>query len=381
MTLFDTNSPDAQIELSQEQRLQWLQLIRSENVGPATFRRLLNHFGSAQEALASLPALSRRGGSKKPIRIATRESVEAEVAHADRLGVKFIALGEATYPPLLRHIHSAPPIIAVLGNLDCLASRTIGIVGARNASVAGIKICQTFAQDLGEAGYCIASGLARGIDAAAHTAALETGTIAVLAGGLDKIYPAEHQDLFAKIIDNQGLILSEMPLGWEARATDFPRRNRIISGLSLGVLVVEAARKSGSLISARYALEQNRDVFAIPGSPIDPRAQGANDLIQQGAKLVTSAQDIIDGLELAPPVQPHLLEDEIPLAGTPFNQSDSPDDTTRTKLINALSPTPIAIDDIITATQMSAATVQILLLELELAGQIERSGNQLVALI
>jgi DNA processing protein len=259
------------VRLTEEQRLDWLQLIRSDNVGPPTFRALINHYGGARAALKAVPDLARRGGAATA-RIYPRGDAERELKAAAGLGVSLIALGEPDYPARLKMIDDAPPLIAVRGQRDAFARSWVAIVGARNASAAGGKFAERLARDLGEAGFGVVSGLARGIDAAAHRATLMTGTIAVLAGGHDRIYPAEHAGLLDGILATGGAI-SEMPLGWEPRARDFPRRNRLISGVALGVVVIEAARRSGSLITSRLALEQGREVFAVPGSPLDLAAK------------------------------------------------------------------------------------------------------------
>ena len=282
--------------LSEEQRLDWLRLIRTDNIGPRTFRDLINHYGGARAALAALPALARRGGASAPARICSREDAEAELKAARARGVEFVALGEPDYPPRLQMIDDAPPLLAVRGKLAVLTHPLVAIVGSRNASAAGVKFAERLARDLGAAGFGTVSGLARGIDAAAHRASLATGTVAVLAGGHDRVYPPEHGDLLEAILA-EGAAVSEMPLAWEPRARDFPRRNRLISGLSVGVVIVEAARRSGSLITARLAGEQGREVFAVPGSPLDPRAEGTNGLLKQGATLVTEAADVIAVLE------------------------------------------------------------------------------------
>src|SRR5580693_6612755 len=290
----DVNKPVHSIHLTDEQRLDWLRLIRSQNVGPRTFRALINHFGGARAALEALPSLARRGGGAAP-QICSRDDAEREMDAARELGVALIAIGEAGYPERLQMIDDAPPLLAVRGHLPALAMPAVAVVGSRNASAAGMKLTQIFARGLSEAGFAVVSGLARGIDAAAHRASLANGTIAVLAGGQDRIYPPEHGDLLDEILP-RGVALTEMPLGWEPRARDFPRRNRLISGLALGVVIIEAAKRSGSLITARLALEQGREVFAVPGSPLDPRAEGTNSLIKQGATPVTEAADIISVL-------------------------------------------------------------------------------------
>jgi DNA protecting protein DprA len=250
--------------------------------GPRTFRALINHFGGARAALEALPSLARRGGGNAAPQIYSREEAMREIEASQKLGVSLVAIGEADYPRRLQMIDDAPPLIAIRGHVAALAMPQVAIVGSRNASAAGVKLTQRIVHGLAEAGFAIVSGLARGIDAAAHRASLETGTVAVLAGGQDRVYPPEHLDLLDGILA-AGIALTEMPLGWEPRARDFPRRNRLISGLSLGVVIVEAAKRSGSLITARLALEQGREVFAMPGSPLDPRAEGTNSLIKQGA--------------------------------------------------------------------------------------------------
>ncbi|MGA7488477.1 MAG: DNA-processing protein DprA, partial [Xanthobacteraceae bacterium] len=283
---------DQGLRLSDEQRIDWLRLIRSDHVGPRTFRALVNHCGDARAALAALPDLARRGGARGPARVQSRRNAERELEAAKSFGVRLIALGEPDYPHRLRMIDDAPPLLAVRGNMAVLDLPMVAIVGARNASAAGMRFAERLARDLGAAGFAVVSGLARGIDAAAHRGSLASGTIAVLAGGHDRIYPPEHADL-AEAIPTDGALVSEMPLGWEPRARDFPRRNRLISGLAAGIVVVEAATRSGSLITARCALEQGREVFAVPGSPLDPRAEGSNDLIKQGATVVTQVADVI----------------------------------------------------------------------------------------
>ena len=288
------NKPE--LRLTDQQRFDWLRLVRSENVGPRTFRALITNWGGARAALDALPDLARRGGAKRPIRIASVEEVEKELIAARKLGVRFVALGEPDYPPVLQEIDSAPPILALRGHADALRKTAVAIVGSRNASAAGLTFAERLARGLGQAGYVIVSGLARGIDQRAHVASLETGAVGVLAGGHGKPYPNEAVPLMERMVE-AGAVVSEMPIEWEPRGRDFPRRNRIVSGLALGVVVVEAARGSGSLITARFALDQNRQVFAVPGSPLDPRAEGTNDLLKQGASICTSAEDVLTALE------------------------------------------------------------------------------------
>ena len=251
---------------------------------------------ASRAALKALPDLARRGGAKRPIRVAAVEEIEKELIAARKLGVRFVALGEPDYPPALQEIDSAPPILALRGRAEALRKAAVAIVGSRNASAAGLTFAERLARGLGQAGYVIVSGLARGIDQRAHIASLETGAVGVLAGGHGKPYPSEAVPLMERMVE-LGAVLSEMPIEWEPRGRDFPRRNRIVSGLALGVVVVEAARGSGSLITARFALEQNRQVFAVPGSPLDPRAEGTNDLLKQGASICTGADDVLTALE------------------------------------------------------------------------------------
>jgi DNA processing protein len=363
--------------ITDAERIDRLRLIRSDNVGPRTFRSLVAHFGSARAALERLPELAKRGGAARQIRIISEDDARAEIAASSKLGVSLLAPDETGYPPRLATTDDAPPLLGVRGARDTLMRPMIAIVGSRNASAAGLKFASQLARDLGEAGFVIISGLARGIDQAAHRASVATGTVAVLAGGHDQIYPPEHEDLLGAIIDANGAAISEMPPGHEPRARDFPRRNRLISGASLGVVVVEAAQRSGSLITARMANEQGREVFAVPGSPLDPRAAGTNDLIKQGATLVTDASDVI---AMVTPIMERPLS--LPLDepdGDPF--AGEPEDSERARIRNLLGPTPVSIDDLIRLADTSAAVVRTVLLELELAGRLERHGGGLVSMV
>ncbi len=367
------------VHLTDEQRLDWLRLIRSDNIGPRTFRALVNHYGGARAALAALPDLARRGGASGPARVYPRADAEREMDAARELGATFVALGEADYPLRLQMIDDAPPLVALRGKLSVLSLPTVAVVGARNASAAGVKFAERLARELGQAGFATVSGLARGIDAAAHRASLATGTIAVLAGGHDRIYPAEHADLLDSIL-HEGVALSEMPFGWEPRSRDFPRRNRLISGLAVGVVVIEAARRSGSLITARLALEQGREVFAVPGSPLDPRAEGSNSLLKQGATLVTEAEDVIAVLRpiLGQFEVPPAEEPEPPMPTLPAAEAAADE---RKRIVGLLGPTPVLIDDLVRLSGSSAAVVRTVLLELEIAGRLERQAGGLVSLI
>jgi DNA processing protein len=368
------------VQLTDEQRLDWLRLIRSQNVGPRTFRALINHFGGARAALAALPSLARRGGADAAMKICSQADAEREMAAASKLGVEFVALGETTYPARLQMIDDAPPLIGVRGHAGVLSLPLVAIVGSRNASGAGLKFTQQIARELGEAGFAVTSGLARGIDAAAHHASLATGTVAVLAGGHDRLYPPEHAGLLDAILPS-GAAISEMPFGWEPRGRDFPRRNRLISGLSLGVVIVEAAKRSGSLITARFALEQGREVFAVPGSPLDPRAEGTNGLIKQGATPVTETADVI--AVLRPIMEQKEMPAREPQAASPEGggaETAEPAPDERARIVGLLGPAPVQIDDLIRLSNSSPAVVRMVLLELEIAGRLERHGGGLVSL-
>jgi DNA processing protein len=368
------------VPLSDRQRLAWLRLIRSDNVGPVTFRELINHFGSAEAAIDRLPELSRRGGAGRAIRVASTAEAEAELEAARRFGAVFVGIGEPDYPPALRRIDGAPPLIAAIGNLSLAQMPAVGMVGSRNASISGIKFAARLAREIGRAGYAIVSGLARGIDAAAHAASLDTGTIAALAGGLDQPYPPENLGLYDEMRGGKGLAISEMPMGWEARARDFPRRNRLIAGVALGVVVIEAAERSGSLITARRAADFGRLVFAVPGSPLDPRAAGANGLIKEGATMVTEALDVLDALaplsRIAPDDGSIMEETDSP----DRDEMQAPDDSERARIVQALGPSPVEIDDIVRHTGLPAQLIYYVLLELDLAGRLHRHPGGLVSL-
>lgn len=398
------------MQLSDAQRLDWLRLIRTEGVGPRSFRTLINRFGGAAAALEALPALTGRQGRR--VEPPSRMQAEDEVAALARLGGRLLATGEPDFPRLLQATDAAPPLIALRGDPKILARPAIAIVGSRNASTAGLAFTERLARGLGESGLAVISGLARGIDARAHKASLHTGTVAVMAGGQDRIYPASHAALVDAILGEGGAVVAEMPIGWEARGRDFPRRNRIISGLAYGTIVVEAARRSGSLITARYALEQNREVFAVPGSPLDPRAEGTNDLIRQGATLVADIDHVLAVIgpiidrgpdpDAAPARErPDFAEqpdfwDEIDLDGradlldgsarmaagpdAPAVEPEEPTDD-RQKIIALLGPSPVGTDELARSAGVGARVVQTVLLELELDGRIERHGSGAVSLL
>jgi DNA processing protein len=289
-------SPElAPTQLSDEERLACLRLIRSENVGPVTFRDLINYYGGPAKALEILPALARRASSGRPIRICSQAEAEREFAAAARAGATPLFAIEGEYPANLASIDAPPPMVYVKGRRELLDRPAVAIVGSRQCSAAGVQLTRLFATELAEAGFVIVSGLARGIDRAAHEASLAGGTIAVVAGGIDWVYPPEHSELQARI-GSEGCLVSERPPGLLPRDKDFPRRNRIIAGLVYGVIIIEAAARSGTLITARFANELGREVFAVPGHPLDPRAEGTNRLIKQGACLVTETADVIDAL-------------------------------------------------------------------------------------
>ncbi|MBS0271595.1 MAG: DNA-protecting protein DprA [Proteobacteria bacterium] len=344
----------------------WLQLARSENIGPVTFHRLLKIHKTPQDALKALPELAKHGGLKRPLKIADPAEIERELTALQRIGAHILTIRDPGYPPLLRYIDTPPPLLTIKGREELLQDSIFAIVGARNASAMGKKMAYQFAEKLGKQGWIIGSGLARGIDGAAHQGSLATGTIAVLAGGIDQIYPPENEALYQQIAE-EGILIAESPFGTQPQATLFPKRNRIISGISRCLLIVEAALKSGSLITARFALEQGREVFAIPGHPLDPRARGCNQLIKNGAVLVEELEDILNEISPSTPLR---LEESV---------SDFEDITTSPSLHKArqivnenLSIIPISVDELIRECQLSASDVWIVLLEMEIAGRLER---------
>ncbi len=365
--------------LSDRQRLQWLRLIRSDNVGPATFRDLINRFGSAETALEMLPELSTRGGASRRINIPDEADIEKEIAAIDRAGAMLVAIGEAEYPNLLAHADNPPPLVTIKGEPAVFKLPAIAIVGSRNASAAGTRMAQKLAAGIGTEGYSVVSGLARGIDRAAHEASLSTGTIGVMAGGINMLYPPENKELFEDIPMRGGALITEMPFDWEPRAKDFPRRNRLIAGLAYGLVVVEAAKRSGSLISARLAGEMGRSVLAVPGSPLDPRAIGTNGLIKDGAVMVTDAVDIIE--EIAPLTGRAIPERDHFSEPPDFSAVPPPADEDRELIIEALGPVPTTPDDIIRHTGLHPAQVLTVLLELDIAGRLERHSGGGVSIV
>lgn len=370
MSLFSSSAKTPVSTLDEKERIAWLRLIRTENIGPITFYSLMQSFGTAQKAIEALPTLSRKGGRLKDLKLCTVDAAIAEMQALEALGGTMIFAAEAAYPLALSAIEDAPPVLSVLGNAKLLNLPSIGIVGARNASLNGRKFAEKIAKELGEGGQMVVSGLARGIDASAHAGSLATGTIACVAGGADVIYPPENTALYHRI-KAEGCIVAESPLGMEPMARHFPKRNRIISGLSAGVVVVEATLKSGSLITARMAAEQGRDVYAIPGHPFDPRAAGPNKLIQDGATLVQTAHDILDNLVRFTGTR-QTLGEGFQTPWTPEDLGENDAETVRDAILQNLSTTPVTVDELVRTCHLTIPAVQMVLLELEIAGRIQR---------
>lgn len=384
-------SPDSHFAvgsvLSPREKLSWLRLSRSENVGPVTFFKLLERYGTASAALDTVPDLARHGGLRRPIKLYPQAKAEAEIADITAFGGRMVALCEPEYPRALAMIHDPPPVISVKGSLHLLSPNSpakhgaIAIVGARNASAVGQRFTGNLAAELGKQGFVVVSGLARGIDSAAHAGSLATGTVAVLAGGVDNIYPPENNELHGAICES-GLVIAEQPFGTQPQARHFPRRNRLVSGLSRGVVVVEAAKRSGSLITARMALEQNREVFAVPGSPLDPRCGGSNDLLRQGATLVEGVDDIIATFASMPP--PSFAEPpSLPIANPAGGHANCKEvgENDRRHVIDKLSPSPVGVDELMRQCQLTAPVMLTILLELELAGRLDRHAGNRVSLL
>ncbi|MBL24577.1 MAG: DNA-protecting protein DprA [Rhodospirillaceae bacterium] len=365
--------------LSDQEKRNRIRLARTQNVGPVTFRQLITRYGSAEKALSALPELATKGGRARKLNLCTQEAADREWEAVATLGGRLLFWGEADYPSPLAVLDDAPPFFCTLGRLNLLEAPMIAIVGARNASANGRRFARELAQTLGEADLTVVSGLARGIDAAAHTGALETGTVAVLAGGADVIYPKQNSDLYDQILE-RGLIVSEMAPGTTPQARHFPRRNRIISGLALGVIVAEAAMRSGSLITARRALEQGREVFAVPGSPLDPRCRGSNDLIRNGAVLTESADDVARELEA---IRTRRIKnrDNFHVAEPSPDMDENELEGVRKIVGEALGASPVEIDDLIRETGLPAGLVHAALLEFDLAGRLERHSGQKLSLI
>ena len=349
-----------------------LRLIRSDRIGPVTYAQLVARFGSAAAALDAIPDLARRGGGR-PIRLASAADAEREMAEVARLGARYLFRDDEAYPALLAEIDSAPPALIVSGDAALLGRPMVAMVGARNASAAACRFARQLARDLGQAGTAIVSGLARGIDTAAHDGSLETGTVAVIAGGIDIFYPPENEER-QRAIAERGLLIAEQRPGIEPRARHFPYRNRIIAGLAAGTVVIEAAPKSGSLITARYAADYGREVMAIPGSPLDPRAQGCNQLIRDGATLVQNAEDVLEAVRPlhlgAPRAARHVVAE----------QATDTSDAERGSIRDLLGPTPVPVDELVRQSGLAPAAVQLVLLELELAGHLARHAGGKVSL-
>ncbi|WP_448952240.1 DNA-processing protein DprA [Labrys neptuniae] len=373
--------------LSDEERFDWLRLIRCDGIGPISFKGLLESHGSARAVIEALPEIAKRSGRalKLPSEASLKSELQAMTAH----GARFLASCEPDYPLALAAIDAAPPLLAIRGSLTPLSRPMVAIVGARNASALGRRFAATMAGDLAKAGFTIVSGLARGIDEAAHSATISSGTVGVVAGGLGHIYPPQHEQLAADI-GTAGCIISETPFDWVATARDFPKRNRIVSGLSLGVVIIEAAARSGSLITARLALEQGRELMAAPGSPLDPRNEGSNKLLREGAILIRHAGDVLETLtplveHPPPPPIRRPVQTRFTFASA-AEQGEAPPpissgDPDQDRLIAVLGPSPVAMDELVRASGLDARRVQLALLELDLSGRIERHGNGLVSLL
>jgi len=349
-----------------------LRLLRTPGVGPVTFRQLFIRFGTAAAALAALPDLARRGGGKAPA-VRSRDEAEREITRVERLGARFLVLGQGLYPQLLAELADAPPVIIAKGNLNLLDKQCVAIVGARNASAAACRFARALAYDLGQRDNVIVSGLARGIDTAAHDGSLETGTVGIIAGGIDVFYPPENEGRQRALYEH-GLVIAEMPPGTEPRARHFPYRNRIIAGMSAGTVVVEAAPRSGSLITARLAAEAGREVMAVPGSPLDPRAQGCNQLIRDGATLVQNAADVMEAIGS--------ISASVRSAPSPYRPpvEEFHDDDALGLVEGLLGPSPVPVDEIIRLSGASSGAVQMALLELDLAGRLDRHAGNRVGL-
>jgi DNA processing protein len=346
-----------------------IRLIRSPSIGPVTYRQLIARFGSAEAALEAIPDLARRGGGKAP-RLTSVDEAQRERAAVEKLGARYLALGQGLYPSLLTELDDAPPLLIAKGDVGLLDRPAVAIVGARNASAAACRFARSISHDLGREGLVVVSGLARGVDSAAHDGALETGTIGVIAGGIDIFYPPENEGRQRALFE-RGLVLAEMPPRTEPRARHFPYRNRIIAGAAIGTIVVEAAPRSGSLITARLAAEAGREVMAVPGSPLDPRAQGCNQLIRDGATLVQNAADVIEAVQPLRVRSPQVAREPAPV---PF------DGEALGTVEELLGPSPVPVDELIRLSAASPGSVQMALLELDLAGRLDRHAGNKVSL-
>jgi DNA processing protein len=351
-----------------------IRLVRSPGIGPVTFRQLVSRFGTPAAALDAVPELARRGGGRAPVLFA-RADAEREAERVEKLGARYLVLGQGLYPGLLAELDDAPPVIVAKGQAALLDRPAIALVGARNASAGACRFARTLAHDLGREGAIVVSGLARGVDSAAHDGAMESGTIGVVAGGIDVFYPPENRARQEAMFE-RGLVLAEMPPGTEPRARHFPYRNRIIAGLSIGTVVVEAAPRSGSLITARLAAEAGREVMAVPGSPLDPRAQGCNQLIRDGATLIQNAADV---LEAVGPARPRVMSSQSDYL--PEAEAARVADPVAEQLVrDLLGPSPVPVDEIVRQSGLPGGEVQLVLLELDLAGRLDRHAEGKVSL-
>ncbi|MFP4097972.1 MAG: DNA-processing protein DprA [Alphaproteobacteria bacterium] len=377
----------------EQERLDWLRLIRTENIGPITFYQLLGHFGSAREALYALPELSKKGGRKKPLSPPGEKQIAAEYKALQKRGGHLVTAQDPSYSLALSSLDDAPPVLSVIGNPDFLNRPALAIVGARNASLNGRKFARNLASDLGKRGQVIVSGLARGIDTAAHEGSLGSGTVAVVAGGVDVVYPEENQKLYDEITE-KGAVIAESAFGAKPFAAAFPKRNRIVAGLSSATIVVEAGLRSGSLITARLAGEMGRDVMAVPGSPLDPRAKGPNHLIREGAVLVRDADDVLEIVSnfLGDGMREHrqaptLFDFDTQQNKGPEQQNSHPKSERKTgeseaeNILACLSFTPIHIDELVRACHLTIPELQLILIELELAGRVARHAGNKIALL
>lgn len=383
MNLFSHASFSSNEPLPLAEKLNWLRLIRTDNVGPITFYKLIEKYGSATEALNALPELSRKGGRKKELKAPTLSQIEREYEALQKLNGDIVCAADPLYPLALGATEDAPPVLSYIGDIKLARAPCLAMVGARNASLNARKFAQKIAGELGQAGQVIVSGLARGIDTSAHEGALTSGTIAVVAGGIDVIYPRENQKLYEQIC-TQGLVFAESPLGMQPISRHFPKRNRIVSGLSAGILVVEATLRSGSLITARMAGEQGRDVYAVPGYPADPRAEGPNKLIQDGAILVQRAEDILSSLQNfsgGTTLKDSATQTPSNLYAPANDIETEPTQNTREIILQNLSQMPVSVDELINACHLTIPEVQMTLLELELAGRLQRLPGNRVALL
>jgi DNA processing protein len=378
-----TNSPEIPQPIPHQEQVDWVRLSRSQNVSRHIFFNLLEVFNDADQAIANIADFSLQGGRDKPIIVCPIQKAELEIENCHKIGAKILTFRDYRYPKLLREIPDPPPLITALGNVSLLNKNILGMVGPRNASYNGRKFARDIAVELGKKDFVVASGLAKGIDTAAHLGSLETGTIAVVAGGINNIYPRENESLYYEIA-KKGVVISEIPFGVAPRGGNFPQRNRIISGVSFGVVIVEATLRSGTLITARFAIEQNREVFAVPGSPFDPRCQGTNLLIKQGAKLIENIDDILSELELIKDYwyeEPKMMEPPQPeLVGfsSRFGISEEEDiKLARKMILSKIGYDPISVDEIISILQIPAHIMNIVLVQLELADKIEYLGGKI----